>query len=103
VTAFVAVLATTACSTPQGVAPQAVGPLSHPLADPVASGLGLTLQEFATIPPSKSDPLPSPGDNLDRWARINYLGEIPDVRHGSSYPTSTVKCTSLKMVGYKST
>ena len=52
VTAFVAVLAATACSTPQGVAPQAVGPLSHPLVDPLASGLGLTLQEFATIPPS---------------------------------------------------
>jgi len=78
VTAFVTVLAATACSTPQRVAPQAVGPLAHPLADPIASGLGLTLQEFATIPPSKPDPLPPPGDNLDRWARINYLGEIPD-------------------------
>ncbi|MGH3592459.1 MAG: PQQ-dependent sugar dehydrogenase, partial [Pseudonocardiaceae bacterium] len=76
--AFVTVLAATACSTPQGVAPQAVGPLAHPLADPISSGLGLTLQEFATIPPSKPDPLPPPGDNLDRWARINYLGEIPD-------------------------
>jgi hypothetical protein len=35
VTAFVAVLAATACSTPQGDAPQAVGPLSHPLVDPL--------------------------------------------------------------------
>ncbi len=78
VTALVAVLVVTACSTPQRVAPQAVGPLAHPLADPIASGLGLTLQEFVTIPSSKPHPPPPPGDNLDRWARINYLGEIPD-------------------------
>ena len=31
-----------------------------------------------TIPPSKPNPLPPSGDNLDRWARINYLGEVPD-------------------------
>lgn len=53
-------------------------PLVHPLAAPIASGLGLTLEEFVTIPSSKTDPPPPPGDNLDRWARINYLGEIPD-------------------------
>ena len=71
-------LATAACSTPQVAAPPAVGPLVHPLPDPVQSGLGLTLQELVTIPPSKPNPPPAPGDNLDRWARINYLGEVPD-------------------------
>ncbi|HET9892305.1 MAG TPA: PQQ-dependent sugar dehydrogenase [Mycobacterium sp.] len=78
VTVSLAVLATAACSTPQVAAPPAVGPLVHPLPDPVQSGLGLTLQELVTIPPSKPNPPPTPGDNLDRWARINYLGEVPD-------------------------
>ena len=44
---------------------------------PIASGLGLTVQEFASFP--KSAPVPAPTDpRLIRWARINYLGEIPD-------------------------
>jgi hypothetical protein len=50
----------------------AVGPLVHPLPDPIASGVALTLQEFVTIPPSKPNPPPPPGDNLDRWVRINW-------------------------------
>jgi glucose/arabinose dehydrogenase len=73
-TIFVTVLAAASCSTP----PQASGPLVHPLEDPIASGMGLTLQELVTIPPSKPNPPPPPGDSLDRWARINYLGEVPD-------------------------
>jgi hypothetical protein len=44
---------------------------------PVASGLGLTVEEFASFP--KSEPQPTPTDKrLVRWARINDIGEIPD-------------------------
>lgn len=44
---------------------------------PITSGLGLTVKEFASFP--KSDPTPPPTDpRLMRWARINYLGEVPD-------------------------
>jgi hypothetical protein len=44
---------------------------------PIASGLGLTVEEFASFP--KTEPLPAPTDRrLIRTARINYLGEIPD-------------------------
>jgi glucose/arabinose dehydrogenase len=52
-------------------------PLTDPLPDPVQSNLGLVLTEFASFP--KSEPTPTPTDNrLVRWARINYLGELPD-------------------------
>ncbi|MFG2000698.1 PQQ-dependent sugar dehydrogenase [Spirillospora sp. NPDC048911] len=45
--------------------------------DPIASGLGLTVEEFAQFP--KSEPTPAPTDQrLMRIARINHLGEIPD-------------------------
>jgi hypothetical protein len=44
---------------------------------PIPSGLALTVEEFASFP--KSEPTPAPVDaRLVRWARINYLGEIPD-------------------------
>src|SRR4051794_6384490 len=44
---------------------------------PIASGLGLTVKEFASFP--KSEPTPPPTDRrLMRWARINYTGEVPD-------------------------
>jgi glucose/arabinose dehydrogenase len=72
-TIFSTVLAAMSCSRPQ-----ASGPLVHPLEDPIASGLGLTLHELVTIPASKPNPPPPPGDSLDGWARINYLGEVPD-------------------------
>jgi hypothetical protein len=72
-TTFVAILGVTACS-----AQPAAGPLVHPLADPIESGLGLILQELVTIPPSRPNPPPPSGDNLDRAARISYLGEVPD-------------------------
>ncbi|HEY2204528.1 MAG TPA: PQQ-dependent sugar dehydrogenase [Pseudonocardia sp.] len=62
---------------PTSSAPQGV-PLKNPLPEPAAAGLGLTLTPFAQIPRSTTNPPVDAGDNLDRWARINYLGEIPD-------------------------
>lgn len=45
-------------------------PVEDPIpSEPVASGLGLTLEEYVTIPPSSGG---TPA------ARINYLGQIPD-------------------------
>ncbi|HEY9411475.1 MAG TPA: hypothetical protein VIP77_17990 [Jiangellaceae bacterium] len=45
--------------------------------DPIVSGLTLTLDEFASFP--KTETTPAPIDpRLVRWARVNYLGEIPD-------------------------
>ncbi|GAA4227120.1 hypothetical protein GCM10023075_29230 [Streptosporangium album] len=54
------------------------GALSDPIPeDPIPSGLGLTVEEFATFP--KSEPTPAPTDpRLMRWARINYIGDVPD-------------------------
>jgi Glucose / Sorbosone dehydrogenase len=56
-------------------------PIADPVPEsPIRSGLGLTVEEFATFP--RSEPLPAPTDQrLVRWARINYLGEIPDGSH----------------------
>ncbi|MFI1395521.1 PQQ-dependent sugar dehydrogenase [Streptomyces sp. NPDC020681] len=52
-------------------------PIPDPLPDPAVSRQGLVLEEFATLP--KSEPVPPPTDaRLKRWARINYLGELPD-------------------------
>ena len=39
-----------ACSAPEAGMPQAAGPLIHPFADLVPSGLALTLQGLVTIP-----------------------------------------------------
>ncbi|MFE4061248.1 PQQ-dependent sugar dehydrogenase [Streptomyces sp. NPDC059096] len=58
-------------------------PIDDPLPDPVVSRHGLVLEEFAALP--KSEPVPPPTDaRLQRWARINYLGEVPD-RSGRLY------------------
>ena len=47
---------------------------------PVRSSLGIVLSELATFP--KSEPTPAPTDpRLQRRARINYLGEIPNDSH----------------------
>jgi hypothetical protein len=84
---LVVLIAATGCSTP--AAPPAPGPSSapdsggstplvHPLPNPTPAGLGLTITEFVTMPPSKPNPPVETGDNLDRWNRINHLGEIPD-------------------------
>ncbi|MGQ0483261.1 MAG: PQQ-dependent sugar dehydrogenase [Pseudonocardia sp.] len=53
-------------------------PPTYPLPDPTPTGLGVTLTEFATLPPSKTNPPVPRGDKLDRRNRINYLGELPD-------------------------
>jgi hypothetical protein len=63
------------------LAPPALGqdeaPIPDPLPDPALSRQGLVLKEFATLP--KSESVPPPTDSrLKRWARINYLGELPD-------------------------
>lgn len=56
------------------------GPISDPIPqNPIASGLGLVLTEYASFP--RSTPVPTPTDSrLRRHARINYLGELPDGR-----------------------
>ncbi|HEV2783679.1 MAG TPA: PQQ-dependent sugar dehydrogenase [Actinophytocola sp.] len=56
---------------------RAGGPISDPIPeDPIQSGLGLTLTQFAQFP--QSSPVPAPTDDrLRRHARINYLGQIP--------------------------
>jgi hypothetical protein len=53
-------------------------PIVDPIPEgPIASGLGLIVEEFASF--QKSEPVPAPTDQrLVRQARINYLGEIPD-------------------------
>ncbi|GIH05117.1 hypothetical protein Rhe02_31840 [Rhizocola hellebori] len=52
-------------------------PIEDPIPqNPIASGLGLVLTEYATFP--QSQPVPTPTDQrLVRRARINALGEIP--------------------------
>ncbi|WP_330172749.1 PQQ-dependent sugar dehydrogenase [Streptomyces sp. NBC_01498] len=53
------------------------GPVADPLPDPTLSEIGLVLDEFSTLP--RSEPVPPPTDDrLNRWARINYAGEVPD-------------------------
>jgi hypothetical protein len=53
-------------------------PIDDPIPeDPIVSGLGLTLEEFVTMPPSEPS-MPPTDPRLMRWARINYLGEVPD-------------------------
>lgn len=57
--------------------PRTDGPITDPIpAEPIVSGLALTLQEFVTMPPSDSPPVDDP--RVQRWARINFLGEVPD-------------------------
>ena len=47
------------------------------IAPPAASALGLVLSEFAEFP--RTSPTPAPTDaRLQRKARINYIGEVPD-------------------------
>ena len=69
-------------------------PIADPIPeDPIPSGLGLTVEEFATFP--QSEPIPAPIDpRLMRQARINYIGEMPDGSGRRSCPTSTASCTS---------
>ncbi|WP_281155548.1 hypothetical protein [Streptomyces sp. HYC2] len=72
----VALLATLV-TTPLAAA-EANDPIINPIPEtPITSDLGLTVEEFASFP--KSEPIPTSTDpRLDRWARINYIGEVPD-------------------------
>jgi glucose/arabinose dehydrogenase len=57
--------------------PRTDGPITDPILEkPIVSGLALTLKEFVTMPPS--DPPPIDDLRVKRWARINFLGEVPD-------------------------
>ncbi len=57
--------------------PRTDGPITDPIPEkPIVSGLALTLQEFVTMP--RSDPPPIDDPRVQRWARINFLGEVPD-------------------------
>jgi len=53
-------------------------PLLDPIPeDPTPSELAITVREFAQFP--KSEPFPATTDpRLVRWARINFLGDLPD-------------------------
>lgn len=62
-------------------APKPFTPPEPPLPDPKPDGLTVTLTRFATLPASKTNPPVPRGDKLDRYNRINYLGEIPDGSH----------------------
>ena len=75
--ARVAVLAAL-LAVPQPAAQAAGRPVADPIPEqPITSDLGLVLQEYAQFP--KSEPVPPPTDaRLMRWARINYIGEVPD-------------------------
>jgi glucose/arabinose dehydrogenase len=58
-------------------APRTEVPITDPIPEkPIVSGLALALQEFVTMP--RSDPPPVGDPRLQRWARINFLGEVPD-------------------------
>ncbi|MEU6710394.1 PQQ-dependent sugar dehydrogenase [Nonomuraea sp. NPDC046802] len=72
------VLMMTALWAPPAFARAEPTPIDDPIPDkPTPSGLTLTLEEFASFP--KSETIPEPIDQrLVRWARINYLDQIPD-------------------------
>lgn len=52
-------------------------PPSFPLPEPRPDGFGVTLTKFLTLPRSELIP-PVLDPRLERYNRINYLGEIPD-------------------------
>lgn len=52
-------------------------PIADPLPAPVQSKLGLQVQQYTRLPQSSPEPPPS-DQRLVRWARINYIGEVPD-------------------------
>ncbi|MFI6732892.1 PQQ-dependent sugar dehydrogenase [Nonomuraea sp. NPDC050451] len=72
-----AVLVTALCAPPAAAQADPT-PVDDPIPEkPAASGLTLTLEEFASFP--KTETTPDPVDSrLVRWARINYLAELPD-------------------------
>ncbi|WP_240777747.1 PQQ-dependent sugar dehydrogenase [Nonomuraea basaltis] len=68
----------TSIFAPPAAARAEPAPIDDPIPEkPAPSGLTLTLEEFASFP--KTETIPEPTDQrLVRWARINYLGELPD-------------------------
>lgn len=76
---FAAILATALWAPPAAAMDST--PIDDPIPEnPTASGLTLTLTEYAAFP--KTEPTPAPTDQrLMRWARINNIGEIPDGSH----------------------
>ena len=69
---LVTLIAVAGCSTPAGSpaagpssAPTTEGsaPLVHPLPNPTPAGLGLTITEVVTMPPSRPNPPVETGDN----------------------------------------
>lgn len=62
-----------------GTARAAAGPITDPIPErPAASGIGLTVEEYAAFPKTEPPPGPVTDPRLMRQARINYLSELPD-------------------------
>ncbi|NGO06457.1 PQQ-dependent sugar dehydrogenase [Streptomyces sp. HC44] len=62
-----------------GTAHAAADPITDPIPErPAASGIGLTVEEYATFPKTEPSPGPVTDPRLVRHARINYLSELPD-------------------------
>ncbi|TCO62658.1 PQQ-dependent sugar dehydrogenase [Actinocrispum wychmicini] len=76
VIAFTVPLVVSLVSAPQALADDS--PVPDPIPEkPVASGLALTVDELVTMPKSDTNP-PTTDKRLQRYARINYVGELPD-------------------------
>jgi hypothetical protein len=74
IAAIVPLVLSTLWAPPAAAAPG--DPVRDPMPDPVQSGLGLTLTQFAQFP--RTNPVPPPTDGrLRRHARINFLGQVP--------------------------
>lgn len=73
-----AMLAALITVLPAGAQARDDAPILDPIPDdPAPSGLGLVLKEVAQLP--KSEPSAPPTDpRLQRWNRINHVGELPD-------------------------
>ncbi|MFD1045141.1 PQQ-dependent sugar dehydrogenase [Kibdelosporangium lantanae] len=71
-------------------------PLVDPIPEkPVSSGLAVTLDEVATMPKSDTNP-PTTDQRLRRWARINYVSELPDGSGRLAVPDLNGKLYLLK-------
>ncbi|MEV0227113.1 PQQ-dependent sugar dehydrogenase [Streptomyces sp. NPDC050704] len=58
---------------------RAAEPITDPIPErPAASGIGLTVEEYAAFPKTEPTPGPVTDPRLVRHARINYLSELPD-------------------------